>query len=348
MTKLPRLPVPEEIIPGVVGWRTDTGVTVLRVHYTADPDRCTDEWMQMQLMGYKGGKEGNDWLQEMEIDFSAYGGKPVFPKFSNTSIKQTEYNPDLPMWRGWDFGYRHPACTWWQLWPDDTLVALHELYPTLDPIAIPGVSVRDFGQLVKEETERLFPQATRPDGPGVFDYGDPSGVAKKDTSDFSAVEQLSQMGIGIEWVSVGRKNRVNYLRKYVEGQNRLRINPHCTLLIEALRGAYRYPEEDKVRQGGRDPDMPDVGPAVQKEPYIHIVDSMEYMAACRLATEYEAVDTPWNPLYQAEEKPKLQLHGSALDCVADWYKNRWDPDTVVDEDRYEWDDITLSPVWLRD
>lgn len=288
--KLPSTRIPEPVIPGVRGWTTGEGWLVLRLHYTADPERASDEWIKDQLKGYRGGMEGRDWRREMEIDFSAYAGDPVYPAFDATdAVKVTNYNPHLPLWRGWDFGYRHPAVVWVQLWPDNTLAFLHELYPTLDKEALPGIKTSDLVQLALTETERLFPGANnRTKTAGVWDFCDPAGTQHKDTSDFSNIEIMQQAGIDAEWSVVGRKNRVNYLRRYVEEPGAFRINPHCTLGIKALGGAYRYPEE---RGGGADREMPDVGKVVQEQPYIHIMDALEYVAACNLHIEWAVRDT---------------------------------------------------------
>lgn len=297
--KLPKTKLPEPIIPGVRGWQTSEGWTVLRLHYTADPERTTEAWLAEHLLGYRGGMEGRDWRREMEVDFSAYKGEPVYPEFdSEDAIKATRYNPHLPLWRGWDFGYRHPAVVWAQLWPDNTLAWLHELYPTLNPDEVPGISTGPLADLAISETERLFPgSADLSKSAGVLDFCDPAGNQKKDASDFSSIEILQQKGINPEWSVVGRKNRIEYIRRYV-GTGKFRINPSCTLGIKAFSAAYRLPEENK---GGADPDMPDLGKKVQAEPYIHIMDAFEYIAACNLQIEWLPTVEPSNPRRERQD-----------------------------------------------
>lgn len=284
--RLPRTPIPQPLMKGMRGWRTTEGWMVLRLHYTADPERATEEWVRDRLLGYRGGKEGRDWRREMEIDFSAYAGEPVYSQFNPAvSVRATQYNPHLPLWRGWDFGYRHPAVVWAQLWPatpeapNGVLVYLHELYPTLDSEAVPGVKTDDLVRMVLAETRERFPETPA----GVYDFCDPAGNQTKETSDFSSIEILQQHGIDPEWSVVGRKNRINYLRNYVEEGEAFRINPHCVLGIKALSAAYRYPVE---REGTSDRDMPDLGKKVQEEPYVHVMDALEYIAACNLQIEW--------------------------------------------------------------
>lgn len=294
--KLPQTTFPEPLIPGMRGWKTSEGWTVLRLHYLADPERATDEWITDQLRGYRGGREGRDWRREMEIDFSAYSGDPVYSLFNiDETVRETMYRPELPLWRGWDFGYRHPAVVFLQLHPpsskapDGTLVYLHEVYPTLDREAVPGIKTADLAQLVLDETARVFPKAS---DSVVQDFADPAGNQTKETSDFSSIEILQQYDIFPEWARVGRKNRVDYARRFVEVPGAFRINPHCALGIKAFSAAYRYPEQ---RSGGQDRDMPDLGKKVQEEPYIHLMDAFEYVVACNLAVEWKS--------YSGESRP---------------------------------------------
>lgn len=282
--KLPSTTIPEPIIPGMRGWKTSDGWQVLRLHYSADPERATQEWIDLHLAGYRGGMAGRDWRREMEISFEDYAGAPVYPLFDpDRSVTPTRYNPHLPLLRGWDFGYRHPAVVWAQQWTDGTFCSLHELYPTLNSDDLPGLSTGGLVQMVLAETERLFPESASDASAEVLDFCDPAGTQHKDASDYSSIEILQQHGIEPEYAVVGRKNRIAYLRRYIEEPGRFRVNPHCTLLIKALAGAYRYPE---LRAGGADREMPDLGKKVQEEPYIHIIDALEYIAACTLEIPY--------------------------------------------------------------
>jgi len=289
--KLPKTRVPEPLMRGIRGWKTGEGYLVLRCHYTCDPDRATEEWLAETSRGYRGGIQGRDWMREMEIDFGSYSGLPVYSQFDkDASVKEVKYNPSLPLWRGWDFGYRNPAVVFLQLWPDDTLVFLHEIFPTINKESLPGISTADLARLVLQETQRYFPAALDADlSGGVYDFTDPAGNQKKETSDFSSIEILQQHGIDPETNVVGRKNRIEFARPYVEGKHedgrpRFLINAHCALGIEAFSAAYRYPDSEK---GGQDREMPDLSRKIQEEPYIHIMDAFEYVVACNLEITYQ-------------------------------------------------------------
>lgn len=290
--KLPRTRVPEPIMKGIRGWRTGEGYLVIRTHYTCDPERASEDWLEDTSTGYRGGTSGRDWMREMEIDFGSYSGLPVYTQFDkDASVREVRYNPHLPLWRGWDFGYRNPAVVFLQLWPDETLVFLHEIFPTRDKESLPGISTADLVKTVLGETERLFPGSQDQEKTaGVFDFVDPAGNQKKETSDFSSIEIMQQHGIDPHHNVVGRKNRILFSRPYVEGKHedgtpRFLINPHCALGIEAFAAAYRYPEEEK---GSTDREMPDLSRKVQEEPYIHIIDAYEYVVACNLEITFQS------------------------------------------------------------
>lgn len=246
--------------------------------------------------------EGRDWRREMEVDFSSYAGEPVYSNFdADNSVQPIRYIPSLPLWRGWDFGYRHPAVVFCQYvpadpnadYPTDRLHFLHELYPTLRSDEVPGIKTEDLVDLVQKTTAELFPDVEE-----IEDFVDPAGNQKKETSDYSSIEILEQKGISPEWNVVGRKNRISYARSYIEVADAFRINPHCTLGIKGFSSAYRYPDK---ATGGADRDMPDLGKRVQSEPYIHIMDAFEYIVACRLQ-----VDRPVPRQFRKQEEEKIQ------------------------------------------
>jgi len=277
--------------PGIKGWQTADHWTVIRVHYTADPE-VDEQWVKDRSLGYRGGMEGRDWQREMEIDFSSYAGEPVYPRFTTASVKPTAYDPDLELWRGWDFGFRHPAVVFVQYDPKrDRLAFLHELYPTLNSNDVPGVNTQSLVAMVKDATRRYFPEVTEGKSP-VRDFVDPAGNQHKETSDYSSIEIMGQHGIVPEWAVLGRKNRINYARHWVEeGPDRFVVNPHCHLMVKALSAAYRYPE---VAKGSVDRDMPDLSKRVQAEPYIHIIDAFEYIVANVLRLDDVEDSTAWS------------------------------------------------------
>ena len=340
--KLPSTQLPEPVLPGVKGWRTSDGWQVLRLHYSADPERTTDEWISEIAQGYRGGLEGRDWQREMEISFDSYAGEPVYSSFDpDTSVKVTHYDPDLPLWRGWDFGYRHPAVVWLQYDPSiPQLRYLHEFYPTLDRESVPGMKIQDLAPKVIAITNDYFPEATTDAGSGIFDYADPAGQQHNDKSDYSSIEELAQHGIHAEWSVVGRKNRIAYARQFVEVPHRFRINPGCVLGIKAFATAYRYPTD---RSGGQDRELPDLSRRVQEEPYIHLMDAFEYVVGNTLQVELDTIH------HQTRGEDEMPDFGSLAEMYLGQARlkevsGRQDFRDEMDDDLYDDLDLRLSDL----
>ena len=101
-------------LKGQRAWKTRTGVWVLETHYTADPkkdpERDGAEWFLQEIEGYDGGVEGSAWQTEMEINYSAGGGAPVFPRVTITSpifvghIDPAWAMDNLRICAGYDYG----------------------------------------------------------------------------------------------------------------------------------------------------------------------------------------------------------------------------------------------------
>ena len=60
---------------GIDTYKTKESFTVVRVHYTADPNKRSNEAIAELEKGYPGGRGGAAWRKEMEIDFTAYSGQ---------------------------------------------------------------------------------------------------------------------------------------------------------------------------------------------------------------------------------------------------------------------------------
>lgn len=130
---------------GLKSWQTPSGVWVLEVHYSADPEkdpaRNGAAWVEEAVKGYVGGFESQGWRTEMEIDYNAGGGDPVFPYVQSLDhpIFSEEVSVDraintMKIYAGYDYGARNPAA--FEVWGFDKngdAYSLWELYePCLD------------------------------------------------------------------------------------------------------------------------------------------------------------------------------------------------------------------------
>lgn len=188
-------------------------------------------------------------------------GKPVIHGFKTEKHVHPGIgmNPFLPLYRGWDFGYNHPACVFFQHDPATGRVIVHrELlgiqHPLQDEPNRPG-----FASEVKKITRELCGN-THP----VFDFGDPHGADKKDTG-------LSS----IEYLRIHHQINVMYQRSRIitgldEIQHKVltdsRLDPHdgsagtgplllvhssCQWLIRALEGNYERDEHGVPIKDGK-------------------------------------------------------------------------------------------------
>ncbi len=112
-----------------VGLRTgDNGFHILRLHYTAHPDRRDPEWKKNARRAY----QPHEWEQEQEISFTARGGEKVLtPPFDRARhvIPHFIPPPDWPMGLSVDPGYRNPmAACLYALDYSDNVYKVDEIY----------------------------------------------------------------------------------------------------------------------------------------------------------------------------------------------------------------------------
>jgi hypothetical protein len=156
-------------------------------------------------------------------------GKPVFGEYDPEKHVDTLHAvPGLPIIRGWDFGYRHPAVCFVQRTPTDHIHVLHELFGT-------DIELRTFAEQVVEESAKRFPRAD------FEDYCDIAGTQKNDRGPTSW-QVLKDYGV----YANGRKlgifqsiERLRYLlREMVGGRPLLQVHTTCRWLQKALAGGY--------------------------------------------------------------------------------------------------------------
>ncbi|HEC62283.1 MAG TPA: hypothetical protein ENI27_08525, partial [bacterium] len=96
---------------GIQERRLDTNFCHMRIHYSADSEKDA-EWAKKHSIRY-GGMKSPKWRREMEIDYTAVSGQPVFPMLSQSHIKHIELDKNWCVYRVIDHGIRHPTvCLW--------------------------------------------------------------------------------------------------------------------------------------------------------------------------------------------------------------------------------------------
>lgn len=107
---------------GMRSWETNSGAWVLEVHHTADPkkDPLRDglEWYKkaVKKTGYGGDYESTGWQVEMNINYGAGGGDPVFPFlkpgcaiFTDGVVPEKWLRDGSRFFAGYDYGAQNPS-----------------------------------------------------------------------------------------------------------------------------------------------------------------------------------------------------------------------------------------------
>lgn len=130
---------PKDEIRGIQTWWLDRGGKVVRIHYTADPDKDPErnglEWYTSLREQYP---DEATWRQEMEIDFSAYSGQLVYPQYTDSYpqvIEPIQIPVDAPRWRVIDYGRRNPTCCLWFAEIDNEYYVYREFYQAELPVS---------------------------------------------------------------------------------------------------------------------------------------------------------------------------------------------------------------------
>jgi len=180
-------------------------------------------------------------------------GEPVYSDFSySLHVKKLTYNPYLPILRGWDFGFRSPACVFVQIDEDGRIFILAEVLGD-------RIKLEDFSQKVFSRCDELFPFAKN-----FIDYCDPAGSQRTD-KDKTSVEilegALSRRYGGIRKVFYEYQNRsikkgvkiiTQLMREFIGGKMMFQIDESCENMIEGFMGGYHMSEkeDDMIEKDG--------------------------------------------------------------------------------------------------
>jgi len=225
----------DQISRGLSYKKNDNRYAIMFLHYSADPVK-TEEWAAEARASYN---SLDTWRQEMELDFTKTEGTRVYDKFTRdkhiTGLKPV---PHRDIWRGWDFGYRHPACVWMQVDNDGCINVLCELFGT-------NTVIQDFAKEVKRVTKELF------HGYKVYDAGDPSVRHASDKSERTTADILKQnFKIRMQSRILDIIPGINLVRSLVnprfDGTVMLKVDEEkCPNLVDGFMGGYVMKEDGK-------------------------------------------------------------------------------------------------------
>ena len=212
-------------------------------------------------MGHKGDKRYELMFLEGEFGFDILG-TPVFPEFDR-DIHVAEITPDysLPILRGIDFGYRHPAVIWAQYTRDGRFVVLHELTPNKCPR-------HELVERVKAEQAYKFADWQG----GMFrDFGDIAGEQENSSGVDDVEFWENAFGSGVESRKARIREGLDIMRRLMDSHPfrngkrapRFLVDASCDRLISALSGGYCYDSNKNVEEPIKDNGYDDVVDAVR-------------------------------------------------------------------------------------
>lgn len=252
-------------------------VKTITAHYKDHPDYVAaakkaggwEKWKKEEQKAW-GEEDRGFWDREMEINEDATGGVPAFkpPFLKEHHVCSCELVPDpgRPIQRGWDFGFRHPACVW-------TQKAINGQWLILREHMGENVMLADFVRQVVRLSKEMAPWANM----HTFeDFCDPSGVNKSDTG-LTSVQVLREHSIFPRNIhkkapKVPLKESVQLIQRnltIVKIGGVLRpgtlIDPRCVIIIRGMNGAYASSEKHPEKFVGGST--------------AHLIDALRYVAA---------------------------------------------------------------------
>lgn len=121
---------------GMKAWKNTNGFTVVACHYSADPEKCTDDWYEQACKGLR-----QDQIErELEINFDSKAGTKAFPylEMNDTLYRVDPPDPIPHNWKiiaGMDYGARNPTSfTWYAIDEHRRFWAFDEFYQPMNQL----------------------------------------------------------------------------------------------------------------------------------------------------------------------------------------------------------------------
>jgi hypothetical protein len=190
-------------------------------------------------------------------------GRPVWPEYDDNMMSaDLEYNPELPIQIGLDFGLT-PAAVIGQKTNAGTWNVLHEIV-TFD------MGLERFGQQLLGELNARFPKAQ------VMIWGDPAGMQRDAIYEVTAFDHLRTLGLRAQPTpsndfKVRREAAAAPMQRLIQGKPGLIVDKSCKLLRKSLAGGYHF---KRVSVGSGQERFRD---APNKNEHSHVGDAFGYL-----------------------------------------------------------------------
>jgi len=180
----------------------------------------------------------NIYDQEYGAKFTSLSGK-VYDDFDTSlNVGNFPYDPNLPVYIGVDFGYRMPACLFFQCYKVGLKQEWHiNIFDEI--IHQKNLKVSDFAILIMDKKYNI-----------IRAFGDPAGYQVQSSVGMGEAElfyQATRLRIFALRDKTSRSiaSGISHVRNFVcnvEGQRRLHINKKCKGIIQDIE-TYRYHDE---------------------------------------------------------------------------------------------------------
>lgn len=284
-------------IDGMKVRHTKRGACVVELDYWADPTR-NQTWAE-EMRAVIGDV---NFEREFKRNWKVAAGTAFYPEFKQDTDKRILVLPRLikgPVYRGWDFGYRRPACVWFQYSKKQKRVwVLRELMPEdIDVWAFRDLVLYLSGQRTEEFlakrpralewAQKLKEDPRYPNPPWFFsspsdplqfiDYAGPeanyhTAIVGQDQPERSSAEVLAAEGINLGIYGMEVSDRTLLIRKLMylreDGYAGLILDPACKILIEAFLGGLPFKNPTKQNPVPTEP--------AKDGKYEHLHDALGY------------------------------------------------------------------------
>lgn len=211
-------------------WSEDHNFCKNTIHWSQHPER-DEAWAKKTRKGYI---KQEDWDREQELSFEISAGPRMYPGFSrkinvvNFAKNEIKPLPNKPIIRSWDYGFVHPAVTWWQCSEVDQVRVFAEMMGT-------EIDLFSFAAEVKAFSEAKF-------GPDVryIEVDDPWAANQRSPSTSNKDHQTQRKilnGLGIypnskvEPLSAMQDKIRKLIKMRSDGQPGLIIDEDCSCWV---------------------------------------------------------------------------------------------------------------------
>lgn len=171
-------------------------------------------------------------------------GPAVFPEFRHQKhVGVPDLLPEVALVRGWDFGFRHPACSWQQVTRCRFNTVHVQILAEQDGKEVEG---EEFAKIVLDTTNRLFPNLQRRK---LLDCGDASGAQRSEKGP-GPIIRLSKPPFNLRFKYRKTPNLdpgLDLIRKMLRGGCKcglplITVHRRCHNIINGFAGGYHYPK----------------------------------------------------------------------------------------------------------